>query len=462
MIEAGDHILAGVSGGADSVCLCLVLRELSTQLDFSLEVIHVEHGIRGEESRADARFVRELCGQLAIPCREAAVDVPAYAAAEHIGLEEAARALRYRVFAKAAEEVPGAKIALAHHMEDNAETILLQMIRGSGLDGLCGMAPVRRGEAGEWYLRPLLAESRSAIEAFLAERGQPFCEDSTNADLSYARNRIRKKVLPELVAINPQALRHINRTGERMRELRDYMEEETDGCLGRALQDGGDAKRLSVEALTELPRALRLRLIHRAVGEAAGAKKDITTAHLEEIEQLLWKQSGRQVDLPGGIVAKRVYGEIVLMAARSKERCPADGQPVNLEVQTGQFLGGEAVTLALVQGEFCCRVFPFNGNFAKIPRKMYTKWFDYDKIKDSFSIRTRSAGDYFVLDDEGHRKKLADYFVDEKIPADKRDQYLLMTQGAKVLWIVGGRMGYDAGVTKDTRRVLEMTYREPK
>jgi tRNA(Ile)-lysidine synthase len=93
---------------------------------------------------------------------------------------------------------------------------------------------------------------------------------------------------------------------------------------------------------------------------------------------------------------------------------------------------------------------------------MYTKWFDYDKIKDSFSIRTRSAGDYFILDDRGHRKKLADYFVDAKIPADKRDQYLLMTQGAKVLWIVGGRMGYDAGVTKDTRRILEMTYREPK
>jgi tRNA(Ile)-lysidine synthase len=263
-------------------------------------------------------------------------------------------------------------------------------------------------------------------------------------------------VLPELLALNPQALQHINQTGERMRELRDYMDEQTDICAKKALLRRGDARVLSVEALQNMPRALRMRLLHRAVSEAAGARKDIAGTHLSDVEQLLWKQSGRRVDLPYGIVARRVYDEIVLESRRREDR-----QPECLEVDPGQLLEGEEVVLSISGAQFRCRVFPFYGNVAKIPRKVYTKWLDYDKIKGKFSIRTRRAGDFFILDAAGHRKKLVDYFVDEKIPAHLRDHYLLVTQASRVLWVVGGRMGFDAGVTKDTRRVLEMTCLEP-
>ena len=156
MVPEGGRVLIGVSGGADSVCLCLILYELSTKMNFSLEVIHVEHGIRGEESKNDAVFVEQLCKQRGIVCHIRNVDVPRYAKIHHLGEEEAARILRYQVFADAAGQDRNVRIALAHHMEDNAETMLFQLIRGSGLDGLCGMRPTADRNNGEIRISVLL------------------------------------------------------------------------------------------------------------------------------------------------------------------------------------------------------------------------------------------------------------------------------------------------------------------
>lgn len=465
MITPGDRVFIGVSGGADSVCLCLILAALSEQMDFTPEVIHVEHGIRGEESLRDARFVQTLCDKLGLVCHVVSVGVPAYAKEHHMGEEEAARILRYREFAQMAAAFPGAKIALAHHMEDNAETILLQLIRGSGLDGLCGMRPLRAGSGGEVYIRPLLNVGRREIEAFLAEQGQVFCEDSTNADLSYSRNRIRHKILPELEEINSQAVHHMNRTAELLGELRGYMDAQADSCEAQVMRREKGKVVLSVEELTALPQALRMRMLHRAVSEAAGRKKDIAGVHLEAVEQLAFKQTGRRVDLPYGLVAERAYGEIVLAPAKETA---LDGTDCSVSVSPEQLRAwkhaGEKETFSIPLGEGCliCRIFSFDGNIGKIPRKRCTKWFDYDKIKDGFTIRTRKAKDFFLLDEAGHRKKLADYFVDEKIPAAQRNQRLLLAQKSKVLWIVEGRMGYGVGITEHTHTVFAVTYQGGK
>ena len=203
IVEDGDIVLAGVSGGADSVCLLLMLEQLQKKTDFLLEAVHVEHGIRGEESRKDAAFVKNLCQDHGIRCHIFSVEVPLFAEKHGLGLEEAARILRYDCYKKAAESVkkefPEKKIrlALAHHAEDNAETVLFQMVRGSGLDGLCGMSR-RRDEGIYELIRPLLAQPREEIETFLRECGQSYCTDETNLDTEYSRNRIRHQVLPEL------------------------------------------------------------------------------------------------------------------------------------------------------------------------------------------------------------------------------------------------------------------------
>lgn len=449
MIEPGDRVLAGVSGGADSVCLCLILAELSAELDFSLEIIHVEHGIRGEESIRDAEFVRNLCEGLGLCCHVIRVDVPEYAKQNHLGTEEAARILRYEAFAEEAER--GDKIALAHHMEDNAETMLMQLVRGSGIDGLCGMRPVREGGRGEVYIRPFLALERRDIEEYLRQKNQPFCEDSTNADADYNRNRIRHRVMPELCEVNRQAIKHMNDAAERMREVRDYLDEQEARCGQDIIRKEADAVYLDAEKLQQLPKVLGMRLLHRAIG-LAGRKKDVTSTHLDAVWALLDRQTGCMASLPGGMVARREYQEIAI-----RRKVPDGTQGICVEILE-EDMKKPCFAIPVSDGKMECRIFSFDGNMGKIPRKMYTKWFDYDMIKNGFSVRTRKPKDYFVLDAEGHHKKIEDYYVDEKVPAAERDSRLLLTQGAKVLWIVGGRMGYGAGIAEHTRMILEITY----
>lgn len=457
MIPSGSHVLIGVSGGADSVCLCMILKELSAELDFSVEVIHVEHGIRGEDSRQDAGFVQKLCEQLEIPCSVESVDVPSYAQKEHLSLEEAARILRYHVFAEHASACPESRIALAHHMDDNAETMILQMIRGSGLDGICGMRPVRTGGQKEIYIRPLLSCSRKEIEDYLQKHGQDYCSDATNEDVAYSRNRIRHKVIPELNAVNDRAVCHMNQAARDLGELRDYLDMAVDEAMECSVKEDGGKILLEVEALKKLPQIIRMRVIHRAAAIAAGAKKDITRVHLEAIVSLIDKQTGRCVDLSYGLRAQRSYGEIILSCGEVPEQSIDFYEVTKEQLETLWAESGQkTLSFDLLGGRFTLQIFHFSGKIEEIPRKKYTKWLDYDKIKNGLLIRTRKPQDFFMLDLKGHRKKLSDYFITEKVRADKRDQYPLVTQGAQVLWVAGGRMGASALVEETTQYVLEI------
>ena len=213
---------------------------------------------------------------------------------------------------------------------------------------------------------------------------------------------------------------------------------------------------LNIEELSILPEVIQMRLIRETLQEAAGAKKDITASHIEAIAGLLGKQSGKSVELPYGIRAYRRYGEIVLTAS-----VQTAAETVCVCVPS-ELLSKDSFSIQAGDACFEGRILEFDGNMHKIPRKIYTKWFDYDKIKDSFTIRTRRPGDFFLLDSAGHHKKLEDYFVDRKIPVKERDECLLVTQGAEVLWIVGGRMAYGAGISEHTRKVLEITVKGSK
>lgn len=195
MIKKGDNITAALSGGADSVCLLMVLKELSECLDFTLDAIHINHCIRGEESNRDENFCRDLCKKMRIPIAVIRVDVPAVAAESKKSLEETARDIRYETFRKHAGKI--GKIATAHTLSDNAETVILNLTRGTGLKGLCGIPPVRDN-----IIRPLIDVTRQQVEDYLKEKNQEFVTDSTNLSNDYTRNRIRHNVIPELLKIN--------------------------------------------------------------------------------------------------------------------------------------------------------------------------------------------------------------------------------------------------------------------
>ena len=483
MIEHGDHVVAGVSGGADSVCLLLVLERLRKSRGFSLSAVHVEHGIRGAESLQDAEFVRELCERLQVPLRTFSVDAPARAQERRQSLEEAARELRYECFYEACRELGASRLAVAHHGDDCAETMLFHLSRGTGIRGLCGIVPVRYvAEQNVDLIRPLLCMTRDEIEDFLQKEQQKFRTDSTNADQNMSRNRIRSQVLPQLRQINLAAVPHMVRTAGYMEEVCDYIDDAA-WSLGKQYiryfpeEQKPQEIRIARAGFTEMPKILQENLLHRLLGELAGSRKDLTAVHVEKVRELFEFQVGRQIDLPYQMTAEAGYEDICL--CRKMENCKTCGTNEDVDVQKActnmrgnrkktdsEKISDEKRTeLTLdVSGQvqefsgmqISARVFPFDGNFQQIPEKTYTKWFDYDKIKDTVQIRTRRPGDFLQVRAEGGHKKLKDYLIDSKIPQKERDALVLLADASHILWIVGRRISEAYKVTQETKRILEI------
>lgn len=461
LIQAGDTVLVGLSGGADSVCLLRVLAVLREKIGFSLQAVHVEHGIRGGESREDAMFAERLCEKMGLSCKTWHLDVPLYAKEQGIGLEEAARLLRYDCYRKAAEEElkkgcaeAKIKIALAHHADDQAETVLFQMARGSGIHGLCGIRPKRALTDQAEIIRPLLSVTRREIEDYLKELGQEFRVDSTNWDTDYSRNRIRHKILPQLEQINSQAACHIAQSAENLSEIAEYLDKEVKALLPAVCRKEEEGYLILDALFQEYPTVLQKEAVLSVLGEVSGSRKDIGMVHVESVRSLAALQVGRQMTLPYGVCATRVYDGICLQRTVTEKT-----ETLEYEIDREGLLRaecGESLTVTLPDGELLLRIFDFSGEIGEIPKKKYTKWMDYDKIKDRLRIRTRAAGDYLVIDTQGHRKKLKQYFVEEKIPANVRNKVWLLADASHILWVIGGRISADCRIQKSTRRILEI------
>ncbi len=461
MVDREDTILAAVSGGADSLCLLMLLHELCEEMGFTLCVVHVEHGIRGEASLSDARFVEEICKNYQIPCQIYHCRALEYAREKKLTVEEAARKLRYQLFQKAAEEFGADKIAVAHSQNDCAETMLFHLARGSGLKGLCGILPVRG-----LIIRPLLCLEREEIEEYLQQTGQQFCTDETNGQLMYTRNKIRHQVLPLLAQVNTNAVSHINQAANVVAEAVELIE-------GLRQQAAGKYVRLSAEGvfilqkLLEEPPLIVREVLRYVLAETAGCSKDITRVHVRQLEELFARQSGKAAELPYGMRAQRIYEGILLKKAGTRKPGTAAGteakniaaagdmedsaQPVCLELPIGK-----SMAVSPYGYEICTRLLEKVPQNEEIPKKIYTKWFDYDKIKGTTRLRTRQEQDYLVIDARGSRKTLKKYFVDEKIPARWRDHVLLLADDTHILWVIGHRISEDVKVTEHTKRILEI------
>ena len=443
LIRDGDVVIAGVSGGADSMCLLEVLLAYREKVEFSLQVIHVEHGIRGEESVKDAAYVQQFCEERRIPCEVTHVDACAFGREKGLSVEEAARELRYEAFEAAAREaeeiqtadVPNAeraRIAVAHHMEDQAETVLWQLIRGSAMKGMGGMRPER-----ERIIRPLLRVNRTQIEAFLRESGIGWREDATNGDRTYTRNRLRLDVLPVLTQLNEQAVGHICESADTLQEAEEYLEAQTDILYERYTQPGAQREIIIRADLLQEPPFMRRRVLYRVLWTVCGSAKDLGSRHVALLEELFSHQVGRVMMFPYQAVATRVY-EGVCLSVPCEEESGADVDTIPAD-------------------QICMRVLEWD-RIGEISKKKYTKWFDYDKIKYNAQIRKRQSGDYLVIDGAGHRQKLKSYLVNEKIPQAQRDELLLLADGSHVMWVIGYRISDYYKVDEHTKRVLEVRY----
>ena len=438
MLENDDRVIVGVSGGADSVCLLFVLSEIRKMIPFEMVVVHVNHGIRGEEADEDEAYVKKLCESLHLPLEIYSENVELIAKNRKQSTEEAGREVRRACFADTMNKYQGNKVALAHHKNDNAETLLFNLSRGTGLKGLGGMRPVQ----GE-YIRPLLCVSRPEIEQYLKERAIFYCEDRTNATDEYTRNRIRNHVIPYLEQeVNSSAVSHIGETMAQLQLVQDFLEQAAGEAFATVVKEEDGIYVIEKEKFDCLHEAIRPLIVKQILINVAGEEKDIEQVHVQSVQQLLERQNGRHLDLPYQMEARRVYEGVRIQRKKDVEEREFSYE-ISLDDRNLHSLECNGV-------RFCWRI------LEKWEQKGGTYQFDCDIIQNGLTIRTRQPGDFITIHPDGRTQKLKSFFINEKIPQDKRDQLLLVADGSHILWIVGVRVGCAHQITSNTKRVLEI------
>lgn len=459
LINSGEKVVAGISGGADSVCLLVVLKK--TVGADNVIAVHVNHCLRGDEAKRDENFVRKLCEKFGIKCIVKAVDVNELAKTEGLSCEEAGRLARYRIFEEIRIKENADKIAVAHNSNDLAETFLLNLSRGSDIAGLTGIKPVN----GK-IIRPLLQTSREEIEAILLKSNEIFVTDSTNLSMAYARNRIRNNVIRDLQSINTKAVEHINETAEKLYKIEKYLSKESEKAYNKNIavianeQENGQAISVSDkisklfinETLLREDDVIIDKVIYLAL-KNLGKAKDLTSLHVELVKNLFKNQVGKRLNLPYGITAYRDYKGVLLSRRGDALRTE------NFQIKLPRIKMEIEEVPAIKNVEFyenTIKITFMNGTIKNLIQNSFTRWFDYDRITGDVMLRTKKIGDHITISKDGDRKRLKNYFIDNKIPSEKRDYIPLVTAGSDVLWIIGYRTGEGKLITKNTKNILKI------
>lgn len=455
LIEDGDRILIGVSGGPDSVCLMQILADIFKDTGVKLFAVHVNHGIRGAEADKDQAFVKEMCNNLGIPFSAYRYDVKSIANSEGLSEEEAGRKVRYKAFFDASVKYKCNKVAIAHNKNDSAETILFNLFRGSKMKGLTGIKPaaVMKTDAGSiTVIRPLLAVTREEIEAYLSGKNLPYQSDSTNFQNIYTRNKIRNVILDYAKKeINSNAIEHIAKAGEYLSEAQEFIEKCTEKRYEALVREKQGFYEFDANELGKEEVIIQKGIVRKIFEGLAGKLKDIEAKHVKEVLSLGEKQVGKEIHLPYGMIAVKKYGIISIGKSVEPERKkqaikPVDDADIKIPGRTYLKPYGIYIETEVIESKK-------NKTF---PKNSCMKWFDYDKIENTLKLRTRKAGDYLQINSQGGRKKLKDYFIDLKVPKEERDQILLVADGSHILWILGedSRISEKYKISDQTNKIL--------
>ncbi|HXY54597.1 MAG TPA: tRNA lysidine(34) synthetase TilS [Nitrospirota bacterium] len=443
MLSPGDRVVVAVSGGPDSVCLLNVLQALSKDLSLALHVAHLDHLFRGNESAAEALFVARLAEKMGIPATIEQFDVPAFCRERGLSSQAGAREVRYRFLHRVAESVGASRIATGHTATDQAETILMRLLRGAGIAGLSAIPPVR-----ENIIRPLINVTREEVLEYLRLSGLEYVSDPSNMRPVYTRNRIRMEVLPVLKRLNPRIVETLASEAALLRDEGEAAE----ACLrtieAEVLVQGEDGVALRRESFNALPQAFKRRVLIKAAGLAGSQSSGLSSVQINDaIAFMAASQTGRTMRMPYGLVMEREYERFILRSQAATEgfsyTLPVPGSIAIPE------LGMDAEAEVL----------------DRLPDEKYVKnyrWqalFDYDKI-GLLTIRNRRPGDWFCPAGMGGRsKKLQDFFVDVKVPRRRRDTVPIILSDNDVVWVVGLRTDDRFLPGSVTKRVLVVQVR---
>lgn len=445
MIDSGDKIIVGVSGGPDSICLLHVLNELKSRLNIDLAVVHINHCIRGKTADEDESFVVDFAGLLGVPAYSEKIKVKQVAKNDKLSLEEAGRIVRYNCFEKHMDKIGGQKIAVGHNMNDNAETFLLNLVRGAGMEGLKGIEPVRGS-----IIRPLIEISRDEIEYYCMENGLKPRFDETNNDSVFTRNRVRNGLIPYIKKnFNPNIIQSLNKTigiiYDENKFITAITEQQYKECL---LKSAPDSIEINLEKLNNFHDAAKKRILRLAVQKLDTNTKAIEKIHIEQMKDLAHKaKTGKVYRFKGGIQAKIQYGVLIFIKEKSKKKkdfCYDISIPCEIEI-------AETNACLIV------RTLEIN-QIGNVKKGRNICMIDREKIEKSLKIRNRRNGDRIKPEGMSGTKKLKDFFIDEKIPRDERDLIPVIACEEEIIWIIGKRISERYKVTDQTKEVVVFEY----
>jgi len=434
MLSPGDRVLAAVSGGPDSMAM---LHFLSCFPGIRLTALHINHRIRGREADKDSRLVKEYCKTLGVPLITRSFDVPLHAKRKKLSLEEAGRQVRYRIFEREAKRKKAKKIAVAHNADDNVETFVMRLMRGTGLKGLCGIPPVR----GK-IIRPLIDVWKKEVLEYCAKNSVPFRVDKSNLSTKFTRNKIRHLVIPMLEKEDPllktKVVRYIRSFSKDYALLNKRIEE-----LGRKLlKRAGSGIGICRKKLFFLPEGLRGFMVREAIEKLHGNLLNIEEVHISNILTL---QRG-YLHLPNGLFAA-ADSETILITKKKPGRPRTVSFKYSLRVPGYLEIGGSGTRIS--------------AELVKVPRRYKsagrnTAYLDASKIKGRLTVRSMRAGDWFVPLGMNGRKKLHDFFIDLKVPPEERGRIPVVCDSEKILWVAGRRPDDRAKLDRTSKKALRL------
>lgn len=441
LLKLNEKVLVGLSGGPDSTALAVMLAQIAPEMGLQLIVAHFNHGLRGEESNEDEREARRLAKKLHLFFVSRKMDkteVP-----KGLSPEDFYRRERYQFFNDVAKSNHAGKIALGHNLQDQAETVLLHLLRGSGLEGLKGIMPLRDGK----YIRPLIEVSRQEIISFLDEAGIDYRKDSSNENKLHLRNKIRLELLPYLKnEYNPKIDETLAQMTEILREENKFIKEYVDKALkSSCIKKQKNKIVLNMEYLNMLPLAIQRRLLKELLENFSSQRNGITFLHINSLGKLLHnRESGKKICLPFGIEARREYENLIL--ERTKACVKQIEYLYSVKIPCSIYLAERNLTVRL-------QLVEKNKINFNVKNKDY---FDWDKIRFPLVLRNRREGDWFQPLGMTGRQKLKSFFIDHKITQQKRNEIMLLADQQAVIWIENMHLSDQVKITPETKNVLEL------
>ena len=449
LIEKGDGIVVGLSGGPDSVCLLNMLCSIREEFNLRLSAVHINHMLRGAEADGDEEYSKKLCSKLNVEFFSRKIDINKYATEKGLSSEEAGREVRYECFEEVMKKLNYNKIATAHNANDQAETILMRIMRGTGLEGLGGI-PVKRDEV---YIRPILFMLREEIENYCKVNNLETRIDSTNLQRIYSRNKIRLDILPYMKEnFNSDVVQAINRMALILQDDNDFIEKEVDKIYNSFCTYKDNTVTLNKEIFNE-ERAILNRAIRRAILQVSGSIYNVQLKNIEDIYTLGSLGTNKKIDLPNGVIAENIYGNVVLKKRDNvKNKVEQDDINIHKEdiIDKKVLFGNYEITFEKIE----------NKQNIKFNKSNLIKYFDFNKINGNIIIRSRKNGDKIIPLGMNGSKKIKDLFIDMKIPKELRDEIPIVQFDEEIAWVVGLKVSNNYKITDQTTAILKIVCKE--